>query len=415
MRCFRKTIAVAGLLVSGFIRAQGQEIVAIDWLTKTLTSAPSVVNQATPVTVSVMKVNDFVYQYQISIKETPRAVDDFANIPTSPPATVQAQAAQALAAAQPTCNQRASAAILKVPFADAQGHPVDVKTFIEKNLFPQPDSKGNYASLLLATTIATWNQSDVMMQDVEQTVQALRSDMRQGSPPCRDQTDISDAQQTLAAYFDPVESQVNQVRDKLLKSPHRVDVPYTFRADNDYTVTVTETFNGQTTASKDFTISPASTILTLSGGPLFTTIADRSYVSRTVPAAAGATNNILGVEDASRARPALVALLNYRIPFPNWGELGKLNKAETAWHNGFHRTSVSDGQQFKRIRFWLFCWPFGPHLATVFRNPGCSYRRICGLPGGVYQRLHHPYRIRTTRPSQALDDALCNRSHLQDQ
>ena len=75
-----------------------------------------------------------------------------------------------------------------------------------------------------------------------------------------------------------------------------------------------------TTASgKTFTITPSSSILTLSGGFMGTTLAARTYTSTNVP---GQMSPVLVVNNNSRIRPGAVALLNYAIPHADSPTIG---------------------------------------------------------------------------------------------
>ncbi len=106
------------------------------------------------------------------------------------------------------------------------------------------------------------------------------------------------------------------ILQKLLAKSHEVTFPAWMSPDYDYTCTITESHNRQPTKDGSMTISikPINTILTLSVGPLFSAIANRTYSAVIVPNAdATGTNTILGVQGNSFSA-AIAALVNFRLP-----------------------------------------------------------------------------------------------------
>jgi hypothetical protein len=80
-------------------------------------------------------------------------------------------------------------------------------------------------------------------------------------------------------------------------------------------ISVTESSQGVKLTQFDKTLH-FSSMLTLSGGVLFSELQNRSYIQRQVPATSGTgTMNVLGVDGLSGPTPLLLGLLNYKIPY----------------------------------------------------------------------------------------------------
>ncbi len=321
------------LSVCGSGTAFAQDNVVIDWKTKTLLQSPPEINVRTTVTVAVWNLNDFLYKYDVSIKATPRSIDDFGKIPGF--------AAAVSLAVTPTCVERANAAVAGIS---------NLQNVIDTKIRPQADKDGNYASISLDDTIAAWNKNiESAMGTSQQAVAALRQELTDPVKNCSGaddnakRKDAADAGTVLATY-DQMDKALEPYRTQLFKSDHKIEVVYTLQPETDYSITVDEKYLGKSTTqgSKEFQFSPISTILTLSAGPLMTWIPDRSYVSSTVPAPGGGTQNILTVNDASGPQIQLAALLNYRIPLPSsWKWTKGWNTTDTAG------ISISTGPVFR--------------------------------------------------------------------
>jgi hypothetical protein len=116
-----------------------------------------------------------------------------------------------------------------------------------------------------------------------------------------------------------------QVIERKLGSTHAISVPITLHPDTDYTIVVTEKYKGAITVdgAKNFVVSPASTVLTLSSGFGATWLEGRAYVAASAPGAnPGDANRTLLRVDGTGVRPAVPALLNYQLPIPTNGDWG---------------------------------------------------------------------------------------------
>lgn len=116
---------------------------------------------------------------------------------------------------------------------------------------------------------------------------------------------------------------------RMLELPHTVHFTSTISPDLDYSCTVVEYLGRQSTKDGTMTISvkPANTIVTLSVGPLFSGVSNRTYKAVTAPnAGSSGTVSALGVSGNSFST-GIAALANFRLPTPsswklngdNWG------------------------------------------------------------------------------------------------
>jgi hypothetical protein len=100
--------------------------------------------------------------------------------------------------------------------------------------------------------------------------------------------------------------------------------------DSSCTFAISETYQGiATTPAKSVTFTAGQPRMTLSAGPLFSEVQDRSYSVVTTPPATGSSTNqtVLQVKGISKFSPYLVGLLNFAVPVPrDWwnGESGGL-------------------------------------------------------------------------------------------
>jgi len=355
--------------------ALAQNDVVIDWKTKTLLQSPSEINVSTTVTVAVWNLNDFLYKYEVTVKATPRSIDDFGKIPGFSPTVSLAPPS--------TCVERANAAVAPIS---------NLQNVIDTKVRPQADKDGNYPSISLDDTIAAWNQNiETPMATAKQTVVSLRQALLDPLTDCSGanddakRKDAKDAGAVLAMY-DQVDKGLEAYRAQLFESSHKIEFVYALRPETDYSITVDEKYNGKSTlgGSKQFQFSPISTILTLSAGPLITCIPNRSYLSTTVPVAGGMTQNILTVNDPSGPQLQLAALLNYRIPLPSsWG-----------WTKGWNTTdeagiSVSTGPVFRLAGSNSGTSSFGYFVGMSFHlwqrffvTPGVHLGEFADFPAG---------------------------------
>jgi hypothetical protein len=389
-----KRLCVAALILSSclwpsaLVRAQNS--VVIDWKTKTLLQAPSEVNVNTAVNVSIRNVNDFLYKYDVTVKATPRSIDDFSKIPS----TGVTAAALGL-----SCTDKAKTAIVPIS---------DLENVIDAKIRPQADKNGDYPSIPIGVTVAAWNTNiEVPMKAAQQTVASLREALRDPIANCvgaDDNAKRADANSAAAILrkYDDIDAALGPYRTQLFGSDHEINFVYTLRPETDYSISIDEKYLVKTTlqGAAEFKFSPASTILTLSAGPLITWIPNRSYVSSTVPTASGGTQNVLTVNDFSGPQLQLATLLNYRVPLPNsWGWAKTWNTSDEAG------IAVSTGPVFRLSGSNSGTSSFGYftgvslHLwQRFFVTPGVHIGEFADFPAGFERGTTIPPSFGTLTP-----------------
>ena len=276
--------------------AYAQDVV-IDWSKKQIQTAPAEINSSRRVTVTVINVNDMLYTYSASITAVPRQVSDADSI-VSLLNNLASGSNSIRSRGEVDCStwtkligdlQSKIEAILNAPSA---GKTSDGKV-----------CKG-YCSVSLTETTTKW------IADVRSQLPNLQ--MLIASPP----TGCVDAAQ-LTALQDLL-SRVTNFDTRLMSANHQVTVDTAFSPDNDYRIEITEFYNSQTTDDglRDFVISPSSTVLSLSLGPIFSMVPNRTYSIQQAPVTPGSTmtQSVLSVT-GGKVTPYVAALLNYRLPF----------------------------------------------------------------------------------------------------
>src|ERR1035437_10054945 len=193
--------------------------------------APPEVNVSTTVTVAVWNLNDFLYKYDVTVKATPRSIDDFSKIPGF--------AGTVSLAVTATCVERANTAVAGIS---------NLQNVIDTKIRPQADKDGNYPSVGLDDTIAAWNKNiESPMGTSQQAVVSLRQELLDPVKNCSGaddnakRKDASDAGAVLAAY-DQIDKALEPYRTQLFKSNHKIEFVYTLQPETDYSITVDEKY-----------------------------------------------------------------------------------------------------------------------------------------------------------------------------
>lgn len=297
-RCAHARVALGVLLATPIasLTADAEQAIVIDWSTRTLVSAPAELGRVQSARLRVRNVNDILYDYQVDITETRRATDDFANL------------RQAFGDARAAMPGPPTSDPCKV--ADARTALKDTLDYIAQEPALTPKiADGRVRSVPVASTIATWTTAAVprVVAVKDRADEIVRNIAKCG--------DASAAQAFLTDYG----TFATAVRafETRVGGPHAIEMPVTLRPDYDYGIVVTELYMSipTTGGSKAFTVSPASTVLTLSAGALATALEGRTYAARNAPGATATdpVRPVLAV-DGTGWRPLGAALLNYEIP-----------------------------------------------------------------------------------------------------
>jgi len=257
--------------------ACAQQSITLDWETKQLTNPPITVNKVTAVQVTVTNINNLLYSYHGRLASTGPAAPFPTNLPAAAPLATDACTA-----------------------LTAQLNSLDT-AFSKKELSPlQADSTIPH-SVPLSATIAAYNAARTI-------IEALN-------------TICADA--ALAAKRQMYQN-IEKQWDVLLNTPHTFSFAGSLEPTTNYSIIVTEEYNGSTTdacttqmggkkTATDCVIAytPSSTIITQSEGVLATTMPGRSYGRGTDPSSG---KSILTVDNSGPAQIALAALVNVQIP-----------------------------------------------------------------------------------------------------
>jgi len=274
------------LTLGGAATVAAQEVV-IDWSTKKLIKFPPTVSAAKEVKGVIRNVNDVLYSYTVDPHSAPTPVDDARHFfgalyGYAPAAAITAD----------NCNtwlETAKGAFKKIQEALS---PIDSKT-------------GKVGSTALADTIAAWNKAGPDRLTLEGERHRLGTCL----------------ESAVKAFLDQEYKQYESLRNKINGSKHEVHFTLKVYPRGEHVIPVSELFSSGALTNAPTNLTEAERTykfttegdgeLTLSAGLLVTKVEARSYESRTVP---NQTQAQLDVNGAGDGRPAIAALLNYKVP-----------------------------------------------------------------------------------------------------
>jgi hypothetical protein len=272
--------------------ADAPTITQVDWDTRTA-SCPATVTQQTNLTIRTTNINDLLVdfksgepaQYQLRAKGTPVSV-----VPPENPFTSQA--------AQTTvCNETTVLNDLNT-----------IRNFNDPKITP-PQPGGAYIPVSETMTAA----------HLHTEVTRVEADYASSDPTC-------------TAFFTAHSTDLVVQWIKLLDAPltsgsstapaHSIDFNVNLQPNQNYQFTIRESWKGKTVEGASLTWNCGeSDVLTLSAGPIITTLPYRTYSQQSVPnPTGGGTTNELVVNGNTNVLAA--ALLNYHFPsiphVPTW-------------------------------------------------------------------------------------------------
>jgi hypothetical protein len=289
------------IVIVGTESARAQEI-SIDWATKKVTSQPTEIHKGETIKVSVSEVNNILYDYTIDIQlQITSNSDDLAALLKLLPDIAKGVKAPLRAEGCPGNLAQAKVQLEKINAA--MNNP-------DNNLNPevQTDKK----PISLQATERGWTAIEAERDKLQKSVDYL-------STSCKSDKDAQDFLSGPYHQFDNFRKRV--------EGPHIAQgVAQASTGDvASVKVTVTEKWRNVSVDSQTWVLH-FSSVLNLSGGVLFSTLPDVSYIRRKIPttdqSGAATTTEVLGVEGGSRPVPMLLGLLNYRIPYldsDKWG------------------------------------------------------------------------------------------------
>jgi len=296
MRTFTSRIFTHGILWSvsvGIVAAaDGNNVTQVDWETRTA-SCPAKVTQSTSATIRVSKVNDLLIdfktgetaEYQLRAKGTPVSV-----VPSENPFLPQV-------AVTAVCDPVQLAAHLNA-----------VRQINNPSITPPVD--GRYVPLS-ETIAAAHNEAAVTQVEVDKAI---------ADQACRDFFS-QHANDSVVQWINRLDAQPGNTSSGA--PPHSVDFNVNLEPNQNYEYTIRASWKGRN--FRDGTLRwncGESDILSLSVGPLITTLPYRTYSQQQVPVSGGGTQNELVVSGNTNVNVLGAALLNYHLPpirgVPQW-------------------------------------------------------------------------------------------------
>ena len=297
MRLYRLSASIAMFL--GILAPAYAQIVQFDWAARSLQSFPTNITQTTFAQVKVHNINDIVgYSYTVVSSCAPNQATPFETIagllPTGTP-----QSNKALGDPCPTAVDSANAALSSA-----------AQKINEMKTAPAPNGSANCTAsspcdISLATTQAFFDQNVAGLINTASSAVIAAQNACASNP----------------SALQDINSKYNQIlasRDQVKSPTHDFLTTVTLLPDSTCTLTITQRYAGVQTqnGSAVATFSPGQPRMTLSAGPLFSEIQNRSYSVVTVPPTGSGTmnQNVLQINGNSTLTTYLAALLNFHFP-----------------------------------------------------------------------------------------------------
>ena len=329
-----------------------QQHVDIDWITRQPTSPPITVDKSTSVIVTVTNVNDILYSYSARVVATPRSPVDI----------------------QPIIGGF-GAAMAGVDPCKALGDALDQldKSFSAPELQPDAKNKALPQSISLGATRAAY-------ADAKKQIDSL--DLKVGS--CTPSNDAKGALGRMNFYVNTV--QVDW--DKADAKSHTFIFNTVLTPFNDYTIYLLEQYKGTTTdhcTNKDsagkasgvecqVAYTPATNLITASGGFLLTQLTAPTYDRSNVPN--GTT--VLTVSNNGPLRTAFTGLVNVSVP--GCQTSGESFGCAISVGPAFTLSSNSNASNIGLFTgFSLHLWHY------LYLTPGVHIGQYPGFPAGFTQ------------------------------
>lgn len=365
-----KLLCLLACLLFGGQAGFAKEIV-VNWKNSTI-SCPARVGFENKLPVTVLDVNDLLYQYTLEVRVA------------ASPADLGAELLNAIALRS---TERAGL-IAKGPVETAADLIKSLKTAIEAdvNLSPKPKD-GKYPSIGLAETQQAW----IKIENLEDYQELRKLVPKVETAPASDlRTEVLAAWSKFQAFGDRVHSPQHKLTAYVALEPG---------ASNKVTVDVRERFNSQPTSreEKPLECTIASDVFTLSVGIAISTIAAREYTVVHVPKTGpdgqtlSETYDALAVQGATNRRPVGTALFNFAVPLRelNQDSWGLAVSTGPAVRLGGVGTSSSFGW-FGGVSLHL--WRY------VYLMPGFHFGEFADFPVGFSQNSAVPPNFGTPVP-----------------
>jgi len=234
---------------------------------------PTNITRTTSTVVQLHNVNDILYSYTVKSECTQNQPDPFGSI------------AGLMGRTQPG-QPKVGATPCEIAIATAQTAVSQVGAKINEMInAPTSGASCSAASpcdISLAQTRLFWNQS----------IEALAIDADVKVKDAQNKCSSDPSNVNLAAVVAQA-TEITRTRDKVKSKTHDYSVTVTLLPDSSCQLTITQRYGSTQTqnGSEVATFSPGPPRLTLSAGPLFSQIQDRSYSVVTVPSSGSSTSS----------------------------------------------------------------------------------------------------------------------------
>lgn len=287
---------IAALFIFSNLPLSAQEIV-VDWSTKSIQSAPTEIHKGDTVKVTVLNVNNILYTYTVNVSlQTQASNDDLAVI------------AKLLGGGTPSARTPATdcSTALDAATADLAILTTDLQK-PENNLTASPTQP-----ISLAQSLAGWEKvttTDGRLASLDKAVADVKS-------KCTG----DESNKFLAGPYDRFDKLRKKVEGSHSAAGQSVSSPGEVSS---VQVTVAEGYtDSDGKAQVLYTYSKTlnfSSVFSLSGGVLFSTLRHPTYIRQTVP---NSMNPVLGIDGGSEPAPYILGLLNYKVPRLDWQNVG---------------------------------------------------------------------------------------------
>lgn len=340
--------SAAALLLFVVSAAQAQGVI-YDWAVKgdTPKSTPTITRHQT-VNIRIENVNDILFKYRIRVSQKRFDSSDFDAI-AKLLITKVPNAGVGAADAAATCQNLNATLQNRL---DAATKAINE----DQNLPEGYAARTTHPSVPLQDSLNAWRKlerNEIAKVDI--AYDAIKS---------------AGCELQIKDQYAKFDAAVTNLRRKI-NGPHFIDEGHTLDPGSHVTVTVDQTYDGETNDTATFSFDTED-VLTLSAGAMFSRIQDRTYEPRKDPTS---TLNTLTVTGNSQATPSLVALLNYN--------LGALHMDWDRW--GFALSAgpvLRVGGKSETSSFGFFTGVSGHLYHRIFFTPGFHFGQFSDFPVG---------------------------------
>jgi hypothetical protein len=364
---------------SGKLEKAPRYNVDLDW--KTGSVSPSCVDHSGRYCFALHNVNNVLYSYGFTVNRIEPQGSDFDLLKDAIGKITKLFGG---ASAAEKKGEEAKAKLIECPteLVQALEHALAAAEALRdviSQLDPGKDANGRPISVPLATTLSKWPNVPPKFIAFEKAIAELVKQLNRLTDPslCEKNCVLAKAEALVLDVYRPARGHYLELCSRV-NSQHVARYLTDLEATNAYNVVVKEHYGDQPTSAeaKIFHLDACRKILVSSAGFLLTQLQARSYLSRTVPDMTDPTKtqNVLGVDGGGNPRIALMALLNYNLPWQRWRNGGFAISAGPVF-------DVSNGKA-DTSRFGFFGGGSVHLWNRLFLTPGVHVGEFADFPQG---------------------------------